>query len=75
VIVGKTIECIYENNVLKPVGRVPFREGERIRIPVERKLRFEPIRLRKKPTSKEIRYLRTKITAPEEFVLKITETD
>jgi predicted DNA-binding antitoxin AbrB/MazE fold protein len=72
---GKAIECIYENNVLKPVGKVPFREGERIRVTVERKLPFEPIQLRKKPSSKKIRYLRTKITVPEEFVLKITETD
>lgn len=69
------IECIYENNVLKPVGKVPFREGERIRVMVERKLPFEPIQLRKKPSSEKIRSLRTKITAPEEFVLKITETD
>lgn len=70
---GKTIECIYENNVLKPVGRVPFREGERIQVTVKRKLLFEPIRLRKKPSLKKINYLRTKIPVPEEFVLKITE--
>jgi predicted DNA-binding antitoxin AbrB/MazE fold protein len=69
------IECIYENKVLKPVGKVPFREGERIRVKVERKLPFEPIRLKKRPSSKEISCLRTKITVPEEFVLKITETD
>ena len=72
---GKAIECIYENNVLKPVGKVPFREGERIRVTIERKLPFEPIRLRKKPLSEKIRDMRTKISVPEEFVLEITETD
>ncbi len=54
VIVGKAIECIYENNVLKPVGKVPFREGERIRVMVEKKLPFEPIQLKKKPSSARI---------------------
>jgi len=71
---GKVIECIYEKNVLKPVGKVPFREGERIRVTGKRKLPSGPIRLKKRPSSKKIDYLRTKITVPEEFVLKITET-
>jgi len=72
---GKAIECIFENNALKPVGKVPFREGERIRVMVEKKIPFEPIRLRKKPSLIKITNLRTKIIVPEEFVLKITETD
>ena len=55
---GKAIECIYEDNVLKPVGKVPFREGERIRVTIEKKLTFEPIRLKKKPVSGRISALR-----------------
>jgi predicted DNA-binding antitoxin AbrB/MazE fold protein len=55
---GKAIECIYENNVLKPVGKVPFREGERIRITVEKKLPFDPIQLKKKPSSARISSLK-----------------
>lgn len=55
---GKAIECIYENNVLKPVGKVHFKEGERIRITIEKKLSFEPIQLKKKPASTRIRALR-----------------
>jgi predicted DNA-binding antitoxin AbrB/MazE fold protein len=55
---GKAIECIYENNVLKPVGKVLLKEGERIRVTIERKLPFEPIQLKKKPSSEEISALR-----------------
>ena len=55
---GKAIECIYENNVLKPVGKVLLKEGERIRVTIERKLPFEPIQLKKKPSSEEISNLR-----------------
>jgi predicted DNA-binding antitoxin AbrB/MazE fold protein len=55
---GKAIECIYENNVLKPVGKVPFREGERIRVMVEKKLPFEPIQLKKKTSSARISSLK-----------------
>ncbi len=55
---GKTIECIYEDNVLKPVGKIQLREGERIRVTIEKKLSFEPIRLKKKPASERISALR-----------------
>jgi predicted DNA-binding antitoxin AbrB/MazE fold protein len=55
---GKAIECIYENNVLKPVGKVLLKEGERIRVTIERKLPFEPINLKKKPSSEQISALR-----------------
>lgn len=75
VIMGKAIECICENNVLKPLGKVPFREGERIRVTVERNLPSGPIQLRKNLHHKKIRHLRTKNIVPEEFVLKITEMD
>jgi predicted DNA-binding antitoxin AbrB/MazE fold protein len=57
-LMGKAIECIYENNVLKPVGKVQLREGERIRVTIEKKLPFEPIQLKKKPSSGRISALR-----------------
>jgi len=57
-IMGKAIECVYENNVLKPVGKVPFREGERVRVTVEKKLSFEPIQLKTKPSSARIASLK-----------------
>jgi predicted DNA-binding antitoxin AbrB/MazE fold protein len=55
---GKAIECIYENNVLKPVGTIKLREGERIKVTIEKKLSFEPIRLKNKLPSERIGALR-----------------
>ena len=55
---GRAIECIYENNVLKPVGKIPLRERERIRMTLEKKLSFEPIRFKKKLPSERIGALR-----------------
>lgn len=55
---GKVIECIYENSVLKPVGKIPAKEGERIRVIIEKKLTFEPIQLKKKFASGRISALR-----------------
>jgi predicted DNA-binding antitoxin AbrB/MazE fold protein len=49
----KAIECIYEDNVLKPVGKVPLKEGERIRVTIEKRLTFEPIQLKKKPVLRD----------------------
>ncbi len=34
----RAIECIYEDNVLKPVGKIQLKEGERIRVTIEKKL-------------------------------------
>ena len=55
---GQAIECVYEDNVLKPVGKVPLREGERIRVTIEKRLPFEPIQLKKKPAAGHISALR-----------------
>jgi predicted DNA-binding antitoxin AbrB/MazE fold protein len=55
---SKAIECIYEDNVLKPIGSVPLKDGERIRVTIEKKLTFEPIRLKKKPSLADIGNLR-----------------
>ena len=54
----RAIECIYEDNVLKPVGKIQLKEGERIRVTIEKKLSFEPIRLKKKVTSDRINALK-----------------
>ena len=54
----RAIECIYEDNVLKPVGKIHLKEGERIRVTIEKKLSFEPIRLKKKVSSDRINTLR-----------------
>jgi predicted DNA-binding antitoxin AbrB/MazE fold protein len=42
VIMGKAIECIHENNILKPVGKVPFHKGERMWVMDEKKTRSNP---------------------------------
>lgn len=55
---SRAIECIYEDNVLKPVGKIPLKEGERILVTIERRLPFEPIRLKKKPSREKIGALR-----------------
>ena len=33
---SKTIECVYEGGVLKPIHEVDFKEGERVRITVKK---------------------------------------
>lgn len=33
---SKTIDCVYEGGVLRPLGKVDFKEGERLRLKVER---------------------------------------
>jgi len=55
---GKATGYIDEDNVLKPVGKIPLKEGEPIRRLLKKKLPFEPIRLKKKPLSKHISSLR-----------------
>jgi predicted DNA-binding antitoxin AbrB/MazE fold protein len=45
---SRVIECIFENNVLKPLEKVPLKEGERIQILIKRKLSFEPLKLKEK---------------------------
>ncbi|VVB64773.1 Putative antitoxin VapB21 [uncultured archaeon] len=33
---SKTIECVYEGGVLKPLGKVEFKEGEKLKLKVEK---------------------------------------
>jgi predicted DNA-binding antitoxin AbrB/MazE fold protein len=34
--VSKTIECVYEGGVLRPLHEVDFREGERLKLTVKK---------------------------------------
>jgi predicted DNA-binding antitoxin AbrB/MazE fold protein len=68
----KAIECIYEDNVLKPVGKIQLREGERIRVTIEKKLSFEPIRLKKKLTSDRISALRDESGTSSQILLLLS---
>ncbi len=43
----KTIEAIYENGVFKPLEKVDLREGERVRLRVEKSLYDVILRYRK----------------------------
>jgi len=33
---SKTIECVYESGVLKPLHEVDFREGERVKLTIKK---------------------------------------
>ncbi len=43
----KTIEAIYENGVFKPLEKIDLREGERVRLRVEKSLYDVILRYRK----------------------------
>ena len=51
---SRVIECIFENNVLKPLEKVTLKEGERIQILIKRKLSFEPLKLKEKVSISKI---------------------
>ena len=54
----KVIEVIYEDGVFKPLKKVDLREGERLKVRIEkRKLNFEPIRLKTRISVKKINEL------------------
>lgn len=54
----RPIEFTHEDTVLKPVEKIPLVEGERIWGTIEKKLNFEPKRLKKKLSSERISALR-----------------
>jgi predicted DNA-binding antitoxin AbrB/MazE fold protein len=45
---SRVIEYIFENNVLKPLEKIPLKEGDRIQIMIKRKLSFESLKLKEK---------------------------
>ncbi|WP_290623339.1 MULTISPECIES: antitoxin family protein [unclassified Archaeoglobus] len=58
----KIIEAVYENGVFKPLERVDLKEGERVRLKIERRmLRFEPIDLGERISTEKIEMLRDEL--------------
>ncbi len=58
----KIIEAIYENGVFKPLEKVDLKEGEMVKLRVERKeLTFDPIDLGEEVGVGEIRKLRDEL--------------
>ncbi len=55
----KVIEAVYENGVFKPLEKVNLREGEKVRLKInKRMLNFEPVELKKPVSLDDIRKLR-----------------
>jgi predicted DNA-binding antitoxin AbrB/MazE fold protein len=53
----EVLECVYESGVFKPIGKVvELREGERVKIIIEKKIDFELIKLKKPVTIETFRY-------------------
>lgn len=51
----EVVECIYESGVFKPLGKVvELKEGEKVKVRIEKKIEFEPIRLKKSITIERI---------------------
>ncbi len=55
----KVIEAVYENGVLKPLEKVNLKEGEKVRLKINKRvLNFEPIELRKPLSLDDIKKLK-----------------
>lgn len=58
----EVLECIYERGVFKPIGKVvELKEGERVKVTIEKKIEFEPIRLKKCITIDKIMKIRNEL--------------
>ena len=58
----KVIEAIYENGVFKPLEKVDLKEGERIRLKIEKRtLNFDPIDLGEPVSIEKIKELRDEL--------------
>jgi predicted DNA-binding antitoxin AbrB/MazE fold protein len=58
----EVVECIYESGVLKPLGKViELKEGEKVKVRIEKKIEFEPIRLKKSITIERILKIRNEL--------------
>ena len=59
---SEVIECVYESGVFKPLGKVAeLVDGERVKIRIERKLDFEPIKLKKRITIERVMEARNEL--------------
>ena len=58
----KIIEAVYENGVFKPLEKVDLKEGERIRLKIEKRtLNFDPIDLGEPVSIEKIKELRDEL--------------
>ncbi len=58
----EVLECVYERGVFKPLGKVvELKEGERVKVRIEKKIDFEPIKLRKRITIERIMKIRNEL--------------
>ncbi len=56
---SEVLECIYENGVFRPLGKViEIREGEKVKVKIEKKIEFKPIKLKKRVTIERIMKIR-----------------
>ena len=58
----KIIEAVYENGVFKPLEKVDLKEGEKVRLRIEKRtLNFDPIDLGEPISIKKIKELRDEL--------------
>ncbi|MFZ2197679.1 MAG: antitoxin family protein, partial [Thermodesulfovibrionales bacterium] len=58
----EVFECIYEGGVFKPLVKViEVKEGERVKVRIEKKIDFEPIKLKKRITIDKIMKIRNEL--------------
>jgi len=56
------LECAYERGVFKPIGKVvELKERDRVKVMIEKKIYFEPIKLKKPVKIGKIREIRTEL--------------
>ena len=71
----EVLECVYEGGVFKPIGKVvELREGERVKIMIEKKIDFEPIKLKKPVKIEKIREIRTEFWTSSWILLNYMNT-
>ncbi|CAG0989634.1 hypothetical protein FLAV_02229 [Flavobacteriales bacterium] len=58
----EVFECIYEGGVFKPLGKViEVKEGERVKVRIEKKIDCEPIKFKKRITIDKIMKIRNEL--------------
>uniref|UniRef100_A0A7C3UH77 Antitoxin n=1 Tax=Geoglobus ahangari TaxID=113653 RepID=A0A7C3UH77_9EURY len=58
----KIIEAVYENGVFKPLQKVDLKEGEKVRLKIEKRmLNFDPIDLGEPVSIEKIKELRDEL--------------
>ena len=58
----EVLDCVYEGGVFRPLGKVvEIKEGERVKVRIEKKIDFEPIKLKKSITIEKIMKIRNEL--------------